>query len=119
MRQAFAHEVVLVLEPGADPAAPGAAVAVALCGHWDHEPPCPLSPHRVDVEQGDSGLRVRIVFAADPEAEPEVRRRIELALAGRWEFPAGFGTPWQVRESRSREVAPDEREVAERLISRA
>jgi hypothetical protein len=38
MRQAFAHEAVLVMEPDADVRAPGAAVAVALCGHWDHEP---------------------------------------------------------------------------------
>jgi len=38
VRQAFAHEAVLVTEPDADVRAPGAAVTVALCGHWDHEP---------------------------------------------------------------------------------
>ena len=112
MREVFVHEAVLVMEPGADEAAPGAAVTVALCGHWDHEPPCPLSPHRVDVERGDSGLRVRILFAAEPGIEPEVRRRIGLALSGQWRFPDGFGTPWRVTESRPGELSPGE---AERL----
>ena len=32
------------MEPDADVRAPGAAVTVVLCGHWDHEPPCPLAP---------------------------------------------------------------------------
>jgi hypothetical protein len=36
MREAFAHEAVLVMEPDADMRAPGAAITVALCGHWDH-----------------------------------------------------------------------------------
>lgn len=116
MRQAFAHDAVLVMEPGADERAPGAAVAVALCGHWDHQPPCPLSPHRVDADDVDGELHVRILFAAEPEAESEVRRRIELALSGRWEFPDGFGTPWRLRESGPAHVSPEEREPAEYLL---
>lgn len=104
------------MEPGADEAAPGAAVTVALCGHWDHQPPCPLSPHRVDVEQVGGGLRVRVLFAAEPEAEPEVRRRIDLALAGRWRFPDGFSTPWRLRESRPSDVSPAETGSAEYLV---
>ena len=35
------------MEPDADVQAPGAAVTVALCGHWEHEPPGPLAPHWV------------------------------------------------------------------------
>jgi hypothetical protein len=115
MRQAFAHEAVLAMESGADEAAPGAAVTVALCGHWDHEPPCPLSPHRVDVDQVEGELHVRVLFVAEPEAEHEVRSRIELALSGQWRFPDGFSTPWQLRESRPSEVSPDETALAERL----
>src|SRR5215207_9908722 len=43
MRQSFAHEAVLALGDEADERAPGAAVTVALCGHWEHEPPCSLA----------------------------------------------------------------------------
>jgi hypothetical protein len=46
------------MEPDADMRAPGAAVTVALCGHWDHEPPCPLAPHHVRVDEDDGELRV-------------------------------------------------------------
>jgi hypothetical protein len=117
MRQAFAHEAILAMEPEADERAPGAAVTVALCGHWDHQPPCPLSPHRVHAERVDSELRVRILFAAEPETEHEVRRRIEQALSGQWRFPDGFTTPWQLRECQPSDVAAEEAGQAERLIS--
>jgi hypothetical protein len=69
MRQAFAYEVTLVMEPEADERAPGAAVAAALCGHWDHKPPCPLSPHRVRVNWVSDELYVRVLFATEPETE--------------------------------------------------
>ena len=52
------------MEPHADVQAPGAAVTVALCGHWDHEPPCPLAPQHVSAADDDGELRVRILFAA-------------------------------------------------------
>jgi len=116
MRQAFAHEAVLVMEPDADVRAPGAAVTVALCGHWDHEPPCPLAPHRVHAEQDDGELRVRILFAAEPDTEGEVRHLIELALAGQLKFPDGFTTPWRLRRSWSSDVSAEETGHAERLI---
>lgn len=82
MRQAFAQEAVLLMEPHADVRAPGAAVTVALCGHWEHEPPCPLAPHHVSADEGDGELRVRILFAVEPDKEGEVRRLIEQALSG-------------------------------------
>lgn len=116
MRQAFAHEAVLSLDAGADERAPGAAVTVALCGHWEHEPPCPLSPHHVHAQRGEDGLRVRVLFATEPVNETEVRRRIDLALSGDWPFPEGFTTPWRLLHSRSSAVAPDEVSQAERLM---
>jgi hypothetical protein len=116
MRQAFAHEAVLVMEPDADVRAPGAAVAVALCGHWDHEPPCPLSPHRISADEDDGELRVRILFAAEPDAEGEVRHLIDQALSGQMKFPDGFTTPWRLRASRPSEVSAEETDHAERLI---
>jgi hypothetical protein len=41
MRQPFAHDAVLAMPAGGDLGAPGAAITVALCGHWEHAPPCP------------------------------------------------------------------------------
>jgi hypothetical protein len=116
VRQAFVHEARLLLEPEADVRSPGAAVTVALCGHWDHEPPCPLAPHYVDADRVSGELQVRVLFAAEPEAEGEVRRRIDRALSGQWELPDGLTTPWQVRESRPGEVTPEEAAHAEHLV---
>jgi hypothetical protein len=115
MRQAFAHEAVLVMEPDADERAPGAAVAVGLCGHWDHEPPCPLAPHRVSVDEDGGELRVRILFAAEPNKEVEVRHLIDQALSGQLKFPDGFITQWRLRTSRPSEVSAEETDHAERL----
>ena len=116
MRQAFAHDAVLIMESDADVRAPGAAVAVVLCGHWDHEPPCRLAPHRVDADPIDGELHVRILFATEPDKEHEVRSLIELALSGQATFPDGFATPWRLRESRPSDVWADEAGLAERLI---
>jgi hypothetical protein len=116
MRQAFAHEAVLVMEPGADVRAPGAAVTAGLCGHWDHEPPCPLAPHRVSADEDDGELRVRILFAAESDKEGKVRQLIAQALSGQLKFPDGFTTPWRLRTSWASEVSAEETHDAERLI---
>jgi hypothetical protein len=116
MRKAFVHEALLVMEPGADERAPGAAVTVALCGHWEHEPPCPLASHHVQADAAEGELRIRVLFACEPEAEGEARRRIDRALSGRWPFPDGFTTPWQMRKSRQDDVYPTEGERARRLV---
>jgi hypothetical protein len=89
MRMAYVHEAVLAMEADADTGAPG-AVTKALCGHWDHEPPCPLAPHHSAVSQIDSGIELRVLFAVEPELESAVRRRIEAALAeGHLDGPEG------------------------------
>jgi hypothetical protein len=116
MREAFAHEAVLSLDADADERAPGAAVTVALCGHWEHEPPCLLSPHHVDSQRCADGLHIRVLFATESVNEAEVRRRIELALSGKWPFPDGFMPSWSLVESRSGVVADAELGHAERLI---
>lgn len=104
------------MEPEGDERAPGAAVTVALCGHWDHKPPCPLSPHFVRADRVDEELHVRVLFAAEPEMEIEVRRRIEQALAGQWRYPDGFTTPWRLQACRPGDVSPEETGHAQRLI---
>jgi hypothetical protein len=116
---AFAHEALLDLERGSDPAAPGAAVTVELCGHWTHEPPCPLAPHHSRAVPGEDGVRLRVLFAVDPAVEAEVRDRIDRALArGTLEGPTGV-TRWRVLASAPAVVAPHEREHAARLTGGA
>ncbi|MFD8072345.1 hypothetical protein ACFV3E_06805 [Streptomyces sp. NPDC059718] len=112
MRLTFAHDAVVTLAPGGDERAPGAAVTVALCGHWEHEPPCPLAPHHTAVTAGPGGtLRLRVLFASAPGDEAEVRRRIDAALAA-----GGLGTThWEFGGSRPGEPRPDEAAHAARL----
>ena len=116
MRVAYAHDAVLAMEPGADERAPGGAVTVSLCGHWEHEPPCPLAPHHTRAERVGDEVRLRILFATEPEREPTVRRRIDEALsAGRLTGPDGATTRWELRGSAPGPVTPDEGDQAARL----
>lgn len=118
VREAFAHEAILTMDPGADARAPGAAITVALCGSWEHPPPCPLAPHHSHAARVADGVLLRVLFAAHPEEEQEVRRRIDEALeSGRSSGPGGVTTRWRLRESRRSDVAPDEAEHARRLIT--
>jgi hypothetical protein len=116
VRQAFAHEAVLMMEPDADVRVPGAAVTVALCGHWNHEPPCPLAPHRVNADRVGGEVRVRVLFATEPAKEPEVRHRIEQALSGQVPLPDGMPIRWQLRASSPSNVSAAETEQAEHLV---
>ena len=95
----------MIIEPGADVRAIGGAVTVALCGHWEHEPPCPLAPHHTGTRVSGDEVSVRVLFAAEPGDEAEVRRRIDTAL-----------TEWEVRGSRPGTLRPEEAEHAERLV---
>ena len=90
------------LTEGTDPAAVGAMVTVALCGHWEHPGPCRW-PHHNQIE----GAQFRTVFIATPEDEAEVRRRIRSALHGQ--------SGWRVLSDGGRTLAANEQEVAARL----
>jgi hypothetical protein len=117
MRHAFAHEAVLDMAPAADLGAPGAAVTVALCGHWNHERPCPLAPHHSSAERVGDQVRVRVLFAAEPEMEDAIRERIERALSeGRLNGPEGETTVWKLRSSQRSRVRSQERDHVERLV---
>lgn len=118
-RSAFAHDAVLVLGPDGDPAAPGGAITVALCGHWEHEPPCPLAPHHTDAGRGaDDTVRLRVLFAVEPEREDEVRSLIGQALAsGQQAGPDGRVTTWTLRSSSAGSIRPDEEAHADRLVA--
>ena len=93
----FVHEARIELADGADPRAPGGAITVALCGHWDHEPPCRW-PHHTDISAVGHGHVVRTVFTAVPEEEGAVRERIIGALeSGQQAGPDGYVSRWNVR----------------------
>jgi hypothetical protein len=116
MRQAFAHEALLLMAPDADTRAPGAAITTALCGHWEHQPPCPLAAHHTRADRSDGEVGLRILFAAEPDLEDAVRQRIDLALSrGQLPGPEGGHTRWQLRLSRRSEVLPEETDHATRL----
>lgn len=118
MRQAFAHEAILVMAPEADTRAPGAAITIELCGHWEHDPPCPLAPHHTRADRAGGEVHLRILFAVEPNLEETARQRIEQALSrGRLPDLEGPPTTWQLRFSRRAEIAPEETDHATRLTS--
>jgi hypothetical protein len=118
VRESLAEEAALVLAPGSDDRAPGAAVTVALCGSWEHEPPCPLAPHHTAVVRDGAHLRVRTIFVTEPEREAEARRRIEDALAtGRLRGPDGTVSTWQVRRCEPARLTEAEHALAARLLA--
>lgn len=118
MRAAFAHDAVVAMDADDDARAPGAAVTTALCGHWDHEPPCPLAPHHTTAERDGHLVRLRVLFAAEPGDEAEVRRRIDAALArGEVATPDGPVARWRVLHAGAASVRPEEEGHARRLAT--
>lgn len=118
MRSTFVHAASLDMSDGpsdADIAAPGAAITVELCGHWEHSPPCPVAPHHTRAIRADGSVQIRTLFAVEPDDEPAVRQRIDHALrAGELARPDGV-TRWTVRSSGRADVDDAEREHAGRL----
>jgi len=113
MRSAFAHSATVIVAPDADARALGGAVTVALCGHWEHEPPCRWPHHTSTAPIAlDGALLVRTVFACAPADEAQVRGLISAALATPTE-PAA----WRLVSQHADVVAENERELADRLSS--
>ena len=116
MRHAFAHEAVVVMPPDADLRAPGGAITAALCGHWDHKPPCPPAAHHTRAERVGDRVHLRTLFATEPDTEDLVRQRIDQALAsGELQGPDAVITNWQLRASGRSEVTAEEANHALRL----
>lgn len=118
MRRAYVHEAVLVMQPDADLRAPGAAITAALCGHWEHEPPCPLAAHHTRAERVGVRVLLRTLFATEPATEHVVRGRIDLALAaGRMQGPDAGVTRWRLHSSGRSDLTAEEAGSAERLTN--
>ena len=113
VRSHYAHQATVTMVEAADPAAIGGAVTVALCGHWEHEPPCPLAPHFTRVDRVGDTISVRILFATEPDHEREVRELIDEAL--RSGSLDGESATWTLASSGAAEIAADERDHAQRL----
>jgi hypothetical protein len=116
-RGAYVHEAALTLASDGDERAPGAAVTVALCGHWEHDGPCRW-PHHTAACRVNGELVVRTVFASEPGEEQLVRGRISEALAaGELDGPGGR-TSWTLVRDSPGTLTATERERAERLADR-
>ena len=96
----------VVLSPGTDDAALGAAVTVALCGHWEHDGPCRWPHHNALVAEV-SPARFRTVVVCNDADDREVRRRIESALLG--------GDAWRVLSVAAGAPSETEAALGERL----
>jgi len=117
MRELFAHDAVLAIEPDADIQAPGAAVTKALCGSWEHEPPCPLASHHSHPQRSNGAVDLRILFATEPNKESAVRQLIDAALsAGRLDDRDGPTARWGLLASERGEIRPEEMDHGQRLL---
>jgi hypothetical protein len=105
-REAYVVEATLRLEEGTDPREPGAAVTIGLCGAVDHEGQCRW-PHNNEIVADGGTASFRTLFVSTPEDAAEVRELVKSALS------ADEG--WTVERVGSREVRPDEEELADRL----
>jgi hypothetical protein len=108
--RAYVYEAGLELAPGTDPRAPGGAVTVALCGHWDHEGPCRW-PHSSELDADAAPAQLRTVFACGADEVDDVHGAIDAAVRGADE--------WSVVTSARREPRGDEIELGARLAGSA
>jgi hypothetical protein len=117
-RKAFVHDAVIAMQTGDSPDAAGAAITVALCGGWDHSPPCPLAPHYVTNTPTGETVTLRVLFATEPADEQRVRALIGKALAtGQLAIPDGGVATWQLRSAAPGAIRADEEEHAAHLIA--
>jgi hypothetical protein len=105
-RSAHVYEADLDLAPGADPRAPGGAVTVALCGHWEHDGPCRW-PHYSELDTDREPPRLCTVFVCAPDEVDDVHHAIDAAVRSH--------DDWSVRAADRREPRGDEVELGQRL----
>jgi hypothetical protein len=117
-RKVFAHDAVVAMRDSDCPDAVGGAIANALCGGWDHQPPCPLAPHYVSSAAVGDTVSIRVVFATEPANEERVRGLIGEALAtGQLIVPGGGVARWQLRSASVGVLRADEQGLAADLIA--
>ena len=67
-------------EPGSDERAPGGAVTVALCGHWDHDGPCRWPHFSSIIPEIGGHHRLVVEFDAQEHEIETVRAKIDAAV---------------------------------------
>ena len=94
----YRRTFILSLFGACDSRAPGGAVTVALCGHWDHEGECRW-PHLSTITEGDDGCHeLTVQFDAPPEEVDVVEKKVREALEqGRLVGPEGRETTWSLK----------------------
>ena len=108
-RRSCVHEATLSLRPGVDRGAPGAAITLALCGHWEHPPPCRW-PHNSQLVDVSGVFSLRTMFVCTAEDEPAIRLEIEAALRS--------SSDWTVLDSGPGTLSVADSALAARLLAR-
>jgi len=111
----FVHEARLRLAPGADERAPGGAVTVALCGHWEHDGSCRWPHHTAIVTREGEQLTLRVVAVSQPTERARVRGLIGGALAAGGLAGPGGPSHWMLLHSGPAELRAHELSLAARL----
>jgi hypothetical protein len=107
-------EAHLELPQGGDPAAIGAAITVALCGHWEHGGPCRWPNHTAVEETGAGRATIRTVATAQPVDQAAVEAAIRRALAG-GSLPDRAGATWVLIDARRVPLRGDEVDLVARI----
>ena len=91
----FTYVATVELIEGDVPAI-GAAVTVALCGHWEHEGPCRW-PHLTTTNADARSIVVTVAFTCPDGERADVEARIARALrSGLLAGPDEKVTKWRV-----------------------
>ena len=95
----FEHQLrfLICLDSNADHRAPGGAVTVALCGHWEHDGSCRWPHHTRLLPAGDTAHECIVDYDAPDSELAEVRCRVEEALErGQLVGPDGHLSTWRL-----------------------
>jgi hypothetical protein len=91
----FTLSTPISFDEGEDQRAPGGAVTVELCGHWDHDGTC-LYPHHSHIEHSENGFNLVVEVQCDIDELNDIQRRIHDALVhGFLVGPDGSSSTWK------------------------
>ncbi|MBO9533567.1 MAG: hypothetical protein J7513_11410 [Solirubrobacteraceae bacterium] len=120
-RIAHAHNATVRVDGQGDPAAIGGAITVALCGHWEHDGPCPIAPHHTSWHHDPNAgaiVHVRVLYAVTDEERDDALQRLREGLGlGTLTGPDGRTTRWHLLDDSPSKVAEHEAEHAARLAA--
>ena len=91
----FTYQATVELLAG-DVRAIGAAVTVALCGHWEHDGPCRW-PHLTTTESAQNRIAVHVSYDCADNERADVESIIAGAISsGVLATPVHEATTWRV-----------------------